>query len=329
MDDTGRQMLQEVHTRDLLWPSVIALCQVAVQIFFHGNYGYFRDELYYIACSGHLAWGYVDQPPLSIALLAVTRFLFGDSLHAIRLLPAVAGGAVVILAAMMARRLGGGRTALAGAALMTVAAHELLGEGRAFSMNPFDVLFWALATYLLIIILGSDRPRLWIAFGLVFGLGLVNKYSIGFLGIGLVAGLIATPQRKQFLSPWFWCGAALAAVIFLPHLIWEMVNRFPSLEFMHNASQLKNVPTTPLDFFLGQVRYANLLNAPLWLAGVGYLLFGRETRPFRPLGWIYPVVFVVMVLGNAKVYYLGPIYPMLLAAGAVAAEKFFARRRRR
>ncbi len=329
MSEIGLTEERTLKTKDLLWPMVIALCQMAVQIFFHGSYGYFRDELYYLACSDHLSWGYVDQPPLSIAVLALTRLLLGDSLHAIRFLPALAGGAVVVLAAMMARRLGGGRMAQAGASLTVAAAHELLGAGRTFSMNPFDVLFWALASYLLIVIFGSGRQRMWLSFGLVIGLGLLNKYSIGFLCIGLVAGLLATPLRKQFLSPWYWGGAALALLIFLPHLIWEMVNGFPSLEFMHNASQLKNVPTTPLDFLLGQIRDVNVLNAPLWLAGVGYLLFGRETQPFRPLGWMYPVVFVVMVVGNAKVYYLGPIYPMLLAAGAVVAEKFLARGRRR
>jgi hypothetical protein len=302
-------------------PVILALLQFTVQMVFHGNYGYFRDELYYIACSNHLAFGYVDQPPLSIAILWVNRLLLGDSLYALRFLPSLAGAGVVLLAALMARKLGGGKFAQGFAALSVVTAHGVFGHGQLFSMNPFDVLFWALASYVVVHILADDRPKLWILFGLVVGLGLLNKYSMGFMVIGLVAGLLLTRQRKQLAAEWFWLGAAVAAVVFLPHVIWEIAHGFPSLEFMRNASTIKNVNLGAINFFVAQVRDMNVFNAPLWLGGI-YFFYKHQEGRYRPLAWMYIAVFILMVAGNAKVYYLSAIYPIFLAGGSVLFERF-------
>jgi hypothetical protein len=314
--------LRTYLSSDSAIPVFLALFQLALQITFHGSYNYFRDELYYIACSDHLAFGYVDQPPLSIAILWVTRNLLGDSLYAIRFLPALAGAAVVLLAALMTRKLGGGTFAQWFASLSAVAAPGLIGHGKFFSMNPFDVLFWALAGYIVVVILSDDRPKLWILFGGVVGLGLLNKYSMGFMVVGLVAGLLLTQQRKQLATKWFWIGAMLAGALFLPHVIWQVSNGFPSLEFMRNASQNKNVSLGVFDFFMGQLLEMNFLNAPIWLSGVVFFFFYRDGR-YRPLAWMYPVVFIVMVAGNAKVYYLSSIYPLFLVGGSIVFERWF------
>ena len=316
--------LRQYLSSDWAIPTILALFQLALHITFQGNYGYFRDELYYIACSKHLAFGYVDQPPLSLALLWLVRMTLGESLYAIRFLPALAGSFVVILAALMARKLGGGKFAQGLAALASVAAPGLLGHGRIFTMNPFDILFWALAGYVVIVILTDDRPKLWVVFGIIVGLGLENKYSIGFMVIGLVAGLLLSTQRRQLATLWFWVGAAAAAALFLPHVIWQVSNGFPSLEFMRNASQQKNVSLGAFDFFMGQLRDINFLNVPLWLSGIVFLFFYRDGR-YRSLAWMYPAVFVVMVAGSAKVYYLSAIYPVFLAGGAVLFEQWFQR----
>lgn len=306
--------------KNLAFPIAIAFVQLILQIVFHDNYGYFRDELYYIACSEHLDFGYVDHPPLSIAILWISRLFLGDSLQAIRLLPSLAGAAVVIIAALIARRLGGGKFAQGLAALAVVASPTLLGHARFFTMNAFDVLFWALAAYLAVIILMEDKQRLWVVFGLVLGLGLLNKYSLGFMYVGLTAGLVFTQQRRHLLSRWFWLGSLIAGVLFLPHVVWQIQNNFPSREFMQNASQLKNIGHGPVDFLLGQFRDNNFLNAPLWILGIVYLFVFRN-GVLRPLGWMYPIVFGIMVVASAKVYYLAPIYPVLLAGGAVLVER--------
>jgi hypothetical protein len=303
-------------------PFLIAAAQFVLQVLFHGSYGYFRDELYYIACSKHLAFGYVDQPPLSLLILAISRWVLGDSLQAIRLLPSLAGAAVVMIAALTARRLGGGRFAQGLASLSVVAAHVLLGAGRYFSMNAFDVLFWALALYIVVRIFVEEQPQLWIWFGVVVGLGLLNKYSVGFLCVGLVGGMILTSARKEIASRWFWIGVLIAALLFLPHVIWEVKNDLPSIEFMRNASQQKNVPTSFSDFLVGQFREVNFLNAPLWLLGLYYFFFNPDAKRLRWLGWFYVILFVIFVMGNGKAYYLSPVYPVLLAGGSVMLEQF-------
>lgn len=248
---------------DLKIPFLLALLQLLILVVFHERYDYFRDELYYIACSNHLAWGYVDQPPLSIGILWVTRSILGDSLNALRFLPALVLSVVVVLSALLARKLGGGKFAQGLAALSVVAAHGILGHGKLFSMNPFDVLFWALAGYVVIVILRDERPKLWLFYGVVVGLGLMNKYSIGFGIIGIVVGLVLTRHRKVLADKWFWLGAAIATLVFLPHILWEIFNGLPSLEFMRNASQIKNVHLSPVEFLVGQLKDMNVMNAPL------------------------------------------------------------------
>ena len=298
-----------------------ALARVVLHLFTFAHYGYFRDELYYIACSKHLAWGFVDQPPSSIFLLRAVRMLLGDSLFAIRLLPLLAGVAIIFLAGLIARKLGGGRTAQGLAAFAVLTSPVLQGNaGRYFSMNAFDILFWALAAYILALIVREERPRLWLAFGVVAGLGLLNKYSMGFFLFGVAIGLLLTRQRRQFCSKWLYLGGLLAFLIFLPHLLWEIANGFPSLEFMRNAASLKNAPLTPINFFLGQLMDAGIGNIPSLLLGFGFLAAGKKGNPFRLFAWAYAAIFVVMALQNGKPYYLSPFFPLLFAAGAVIIE---------
>ena len=308
---------------------MIALFKFILSMAFSGSYGYFRDELYYIACSDHLDWGYVDQPPLSILILKISRWLLGDSLPAIRFTSALAGAALVFLAGMIARKLGGGRFAqVVSAVSILLAPVALVTAGTFFSMNAFDLLFWALGFYLLIIIIKENKPKLWPVFGLVAGLGLMNKYSIAFFGIGLVAALILTSERKHLISKWFWVAAGIVLLITLPNIIWEIKHSFSSLEFMHNASTYKNEPMNIINFFLGQILFTGIGQSVIWIAGLCYFFFNKEGRKLIFFGLMYPVIFIVMLAGNAKVYYLSPIYPIYLAGGAVLIEKIFKNRKR-
>lgn len=307
--------------RELKLPLFIAVSSLLLMAAFHSSYGYFRDELYYIACSDHLAFGYVDQPPLSIALLALWRCLFGDSLHSIRIPAALAVAGTSFLAALTARRLGGGRFSLWLASLSVVGAHTLLGSGRSYSMNSLDILFWTGALYIVVKILAGDSPALWLPFGAVAGLGLLNKYSAGFMCAGLAGGLLFTSGRKHLATGKFWMGAMIALLIFLPHVIWEVQKGFPTLEFMHNASQIKNARIGPGEFVMGQFNGMNYINGPLWLLGLSYFFLHPEGKRYRPLAWMYVIVFIIMIAGNGKVYYLSPSYPVLLAGGAVFLEK--------
>jgi 4-amino-4-deoxy-L-arabinose transferase-like glycosyltransferase len=300
----------------------IAAGKAALHLPFLARYDYFRDELYYIACSEHLAWGYVDQPPLSIAILALVRAVLGDSLVAIRLPVVLAGAAAVVLTGLVARRLGGGRFAQGLAALAVALEPVVLGNaGRSFSMNAFDLLFWAWGAYLLVEILEGERPGLWPLFGAVAGLGLLNKYSMLFFGFGVVVGLAATRARRELARRELWLGGAIAVALFAPHVVWQAAHGWPSLEFMRAATQEKNVAVPPLELFLRQPFETGFAQAALWLVGLAWFAFAPAARRLRPFAWLYPVVFAVMASQGAKPYYLTPIYFPYLAAGAVALER--------
>ena len=240
---------------------------------------------------------------------------------ALRIVPGLAGAATVFATGLIARELGGGRAAQVLAALAAFFAPFFLAVSHFYSMNALDVLFWTLLLWLAARILVRDEPRVWLWFGALAGLGLENKYSVGFLGFGLVVGLAATRARKQLLSPYLWAGGALAALLFAPHLVWEARNGAPTLEFMRNATELKNYPVTPVQFLLGQLLLLHPLFAPLWIAGLGALLFAARFAPVRALGIAYLVLLALMIQQKAKVYYLAPAYPVLFAAGAVVIAR--------
>jgi hypothetical protein len=316
---------------DRLHDQMPAIVVSVVTLLFHAltaqGYGYFRDELYYLACSQHLALGYVDHPPLIAVVTWLTRTLLGDSLYALRFFSAVAAAATVYLSAAIARELGGSRFAQTMAAVAAAVPPVYLAVFSVLSMNALDILLWAIAAWILVRILKGGDPRLWIAFGLVAGLGLQNKLSILFLGFGLVVGLVVTRDWRHLSSPWFWIGGILSLVIFAPHVWWQAANGWPTLEFMENARLNKNLPLSPQAFLGEQVMMMHPLTFPLWLAGLGFFLLARSGRPYRALGWTYLVVLLVMITQRAKPYYLSPIYPMLFAAGALVLERVASRPR--
>jgi len=308
--------------------ALLALVKLAVHLGTNlfGGYGIFRDEFYYIACSQRLAWGYVDQPPFSIAALWLNRHLFGDSLFALRLLPAIAGAITMFLAGLLAKRLGGGRFAQALAAVSVLCAPLLLGMNGYFSMNSFDILFWTLAFCLIARSAENGVLKHWLFLGTVLGLGLLNKISVLWLGAGLLLGLLLTAQRRRLLTKGPWLAAGLALLLFLPHLAWQFLNGFPTLEFIRNASGGKYVAASPLAMLMEQVLNMNPATWIFWLPGLAYFLVARPARRFRILPIIYLAVFAILAVnGSSKSEYLGPMFPMLFALGAVALERFIAR----
>src|ERR1700757_4491803 len=188
--------------------AVFSMTALLVHLLTNGRYGYFRDELYYIACGRHLDLGYVDQPPLSILLLRSSQMLLGDSLFAIRLLPALAGAAIVALTGIIAREIGGRAWAIALACAGSLCALFNLAVGNFFSMNAFEPLLWMGCVYLLVRIINSaaGAGTLWLWFGALLGLGLENKHSTAFFAVGVFVALLLTPERRHFAQKWIWLG---------------------------------------------------------------------------------------------------------------------------
>ena len=215
----------------------VALVRIVLYLFAGPHYGYFRDELYYLACGEHPAWGYVDQPPL-IALVAwLVQHTIGTSLWALRLLPAAAGTATIVLAGLLARELGGRRWAMFLASLATLMAPVLLALSHLFTMNAFDQMLWTSIAYLVVRIAKSGDERLWLAVGAVTGLTILNKYAILFWMSGLLVGICLTPLCESLRRRWFWLGCVIAAVIALPNFVWQWTHQFPFLQLMHNVRE--------------------------------------------------------------------------------------------
>jgi 4-amino-4-deoxy-L-arabinose transferase-like glycosyltransferase len=287
-----------------------------VHLLTNGRYGYFRDELYYIACSRHLAFGYVDQSPLSILLLHLSQVLLGNSLFAIRLLPALAGAATVAITGLIACELGGRGWAIALACAGSVCALFNLAVGNFFSMNAFEPLFWMGCVYLLIRIINRGSPTLWLWFGAVLGLGLENKHSTAFFAAGVFVALLLTPERRHFAQKWIWFGGLIAFVTALPNVLWQVRHYWPTYELLSNIARSdKNVALSPAQFIVQQIVFMNPGTLPLWLSGLIWVFSSREGRRYMALGIIYLVMLAEFIILHGKSYYLAPAYPMLFAAG--------------
>jgi len=314
---------------------IIAWGLAGVSFFLHffsnltGGYGFFRDELYYIACSDHLAWGYVDQPPLSLWVLKLSRLALGDSLAAIRFVPALAVAGTVFLTAKIAKELGGKEWALFLASLAVVISPIHLAMGGFYNMNPIDMFIWALAFYLVVRIINSRQATLWLWLGIVLGLGLLNKISVLFLGAGLFVGLLLT-QREWLKTKWPYLAGSIAGILFLPYILWNVFHDMAHLEFIHNASAGKYSGRSSLDF-IGEV-FTGLhpLNFPLWLACLLALYFNGRLKPYRILGWIFVTVFIILLVNRtSKGEYLAAAFTGVFAAGGVFLEQVLNRAYRR
>lgn len=289
-----------------------------------GRYGYFRDELYFLDCGRHLAWGYVDMAPM-IAFISRLALALGGSLHVLRAIAGIGGAGIVALTMLITWRLGGNSFAQGLAGLCALVVPEYLGTASLLTMNVFEKVLWAACVYVLIRIIQTGNSRLWIWFGVLSGLGLMNKHSMLFFGAAVVAGLVLTERRKEFAKPWLWLAGLIALAIFLPNVIWQVQHHFPTLEDLRNVEASgKNVVLGPLAFIREQIFLMHPIVFPVWLAGLWFFLAGKGTQ-YRILGWIYLVLLVIFIVLHGKNYYLSGAYPMLLAGGAVAIEDWLSR----
>jgi hypothetical protein len=255
----------------------LAAAKLLLHLLTAGRYGIFRDELYYLACSEHLDWGYVDQPP-AIALIAwFVRHVFGTSLLGLRLLPAIAGAALVWLTGKLARDMGGGRFAQALAALATIVVPIYLVIHHWLTMNAFEPLIWMGAAWCVVRAINTGKASYWLWFGVIIGVGLQTKYSVIFFVFGIIAGLILTPERRFLKSRYIWLGALAALLIFLPNLLWLVKHDFPFLELMRNIRESgRDVARGPIAFIADQALIMNPILFPLWVGGLLWLGFGQQ-----------------------------------------------------
>ncbi|MGB7925897.1 MAG: glycosyltransferase family 39 protein [Pyrinomonadaceae bacterium] len=323
-----RRLANSRWTSPLAIAVCFALVKLLVHLFANRGYGYFRDELYFLACGEHLDWGYVDHAPMVALAAKLSRTLLGDSLSAIRFLPALAGAVKVLLAGLLVREFGGRRFSVMLACLCVLVVPVYLGIDNFLSMNAFEPVFWMGCVYFIVLAINRNDPRYLLGFGALAGLGLQNKHSMLIFGLAFVAGLALTPARRLLADKWLWIAGAIAFVIFLPNIIWEQQHNWATLELLNNVKTSgKNVTLSPLEFIWQQVLFLLPLTAPVWIGSLWFFFFDGQGRRYRLLGVTYVAALLLMILMKGKNYYLAPIYPMLFAGGAVLWEKLLAGRR--
>jgi 4-amino-4-deoxy-L-arabinose transferase-like glycosyltransferase len=222
--------------------------------------------------------------------------------------------------------MGGGRFAVAITCLGLLIAPIYLALSNYYSMNVFDLVFWTAGALVLVRIMQTGNSRLWLWYGVIAGLGLQNKMSMAFFGGGLVMAMILTPHRAWFKDRYLYFGGMIALAIYLPHLIWQVLHGFPTLEFMANAALYKNSPMTPLQLLLESLLLVHPLGLLLWGVGLYAAFFSARLRGYRLFGLIWIFVFVLFSLTNGKAYYLAAAFPPLISIGALAWEGWLRRR---
>ena len=357
-----RDQLKQLQPISPILPILpIILLHLAVNFF--SPYGFQRDEFLYLAMARHLRLWSMDFPPFIAIAAKATLATLGGSIVAVRFLPAVTGGLLVLLAALIARRLGGGRYAQVLAALAVALSPLFLRAGNLFQPVIFDQLWWTGALYAVLGLASSrrilpsvardlvspvrdtgeqilrfaqdDKPstlhprpsaahRSWLLLGAALGLGLLTKFSIAFIGIGIVVAILVTPLRRSLLTPWPWVALLIALVIGSPSIVGQIRLGFPVVGQMHDlqGSQLERV--TPLAFLKGQW---DMLGPVILLAILGLVQLFRSR--YAAAGWAILATFILLMILKGKAYYVGPIYPTLLAAGAVMVDSWVAGRESR
>ncbi|HEY8315181.1 MAG TPA: glycosyltransferase family 39 protein [Candidatus Baltobacteraceae bacterium] len=302
------------------------------------RYGYFRDELYFIACGRHLAWSYVDQPPL-VAFAAWLATPFAYALPALRFLPACAAALTVWLACAIVRELGGGRFAqvLAGLATLLLPAYLLLGN--TLTTTSFEPLSWTLTVYLLLRLARGADARLWLGAGAATAFGLYGKYSMILLLLALAAGLLCVRERRIFATWWFPAGGLLGLALVAPTAAWQFAHGWPQLTVLHgdllhrhafqSGLQLEsqNVASNAIAFAGEQLLYTNPVAVPIWIAGLIAPFVWKPLRTARFVSIAYLVLLAIAISTEAKGYYIIGIYAPLLASGAIALEALLRDRR--
>jgi Dolichyl-phosphate-mannose-protein mannosyltransferase len=300
-----------------------ALFTFAIHLIFYKGYGFFRDELYFIACGKHLAWGYVDQPPGAPLVAWFSVKILGHTLFAIRFVPVLFATAQILLTGLTARAMGGRNYAQFLACLCVLVAPQYFDSF--LNTDMFMMLGWAACAWVVTRIFAGERPQLWLLFGLFAGLALEGKHAMLFFLLAFLVAMIVSPQRIFLLTPWPWCGAGVAFLIALPNLIWEYTHHWATYELLSDiAKSDKNLVLGPWQYLHSNIDALGFLTVLVWVSGLVWCLFLKGGQRFRALGWTWICSYILFIALKGKDYYLTPTYPMLFAAGAVAIESWFA-----
>ncbi|MFI6843744.1 glycosyltransferase family 39 protein [Kitasatospora sp. NPDC050467] len=308
--------------------TAVAAAVAALLVLLAGRYGFHRDELYFLTAGEHLAWGYVDQPPLTPLLGRASTAVFGDSLTGLRVVPALICAASIALMALMARELGAGRQGQLLAACCAACSAFVLAVGHLLNTSTFDLLAWLAVCLPALRLLRTGDGRWWVALGAATGVALLNKDLVVLLAVALVPAVLAVGPRRVLRSWWPVAGLAVALVVALPNLWWQAAHGWPELTVAGGISD-RDGAGNRLMFVPMQILYLSPVLVPVWAAGVRRLLRDRAVHWARPFAVAYPVICVAVIAVGGKPYYAFPLLLVLVAAGCEPLAQRVAARPRR
>ncbi|MCP4177981.1 MAG: hypothetical protein GY756_09460 [bacterium] len=296
--------------------------------------GYSGKELYMIALSNHPAIGYVDIPPLTPLLLAVVRTIFGTSLFVMQLLPSVSGALIIYFTYLIVKKLGGNFYAqLLALICVTLAPFSLLLEST-YTCSYLNNLVWIIILYLVVSLLKTENRKYWIYIGIFFGIGLLTKWSVIYLGLGLVTAFLITTHKNittynvYLRYRQFWIGVIIALLIFSPFLIWNFYYGFPTSEYMLNALSYREANGIGIITSIQQIiLFMNPLTLPVWLLGFYYFTFDNKGKKYRILATVFIIILVLCLFKHIVFYTPTAFFPVLFAGGAVFIEKLLSKHR--
>ena len=292
-----------------------------------GRYGFHRDELYFLAASRHLAWGYVDQPPLTPFLTGVAAALFGETPAGLRVVATLASAATVVVVALVAREVGAGRGGQAIASCCAAASGFVLGLGHMVSTTTFDLLAWVTICWLILRLLRTGDGRWWVPIGAAVGISVLNKYLVVLLLAALLVALLASGRRRMLRSGWLAVGAVVGLALAGPTLWWQATHGWPQLTVAAGISSDDGVENR-VSFVPLLILQLSPFLVPVWVAGFARFWRDPATRWARPIAWAFPVLAVVVLLVGGKPYYALPLLLVVMAAGGEAVAAWARRGRR-
>lgn len=291
------------------------------------EYGIFRDELYALAMSDNPAFGYLDVPPLGPFLLFLIKNIIGTSYFALHLLPAFLGCVVLCLTDSIVKKLGGGKFAKVLALLCVTMAPQFVILDSMYTYDFLDKFFWVLSLYFFVSYVKDEDKKYLFYFGIAFGLGLLTKITILFLGFTLVIALLMTKKRKMFTRPALWIAAGIALGLFLPYIIWQISRGLPFLEYYMNYASGKTYPISPLDYLVNHLLTMNPFAILVWIPGLLYFFLDKKGREFNSIPITFLLLSVLIVVLKTKYFISSPLFVFLFAGGAVGIEQFITAKR--
>jgi dolichyl-phosphate-mannose-protein mannosyltransferase len=305
---------------------LVAVARIVLHVASNNQYGFHRDELQTLDDARHLDWGFVVYPPITPLIGRLELVLFGTSLVGFRFFATVAVSIGMVLTGLIARELSGSRHIQVMAAVAAGIAPISLVQGAVFQYVSFDYFWGVTATYFLVRLVKSEDPRWWVPIGVVLGLGMETRYTMGFLVLGIVGAVLLTPARRFLASRWLWAGVGLSLLVFLPNFIWQARHQFISLDFLSHLHARDLRQGRYQGFYREQLLVCvNIVTAPLTLLGLWFYVFHQEGKRYRLLGWTFVITFIAFAVAGARSYYTAPIYPMLIAAGSVLLGSWLGR----